>query len=112
MPLPLCHLSSSPEKDERESCELFAGARKTLQERRVRDIIFEEHLKLPSPASTVLTEAGYTLFTLEQAFWGQRLHSITERIDRPHWLPPNYLATLDPTRAQARFRPRGWQVLG
>lgn len=92
--------------------QVFAGARKTLQEGRVRDIVFEEHLKLPSPASTLLTDAGYTLFTLEQAFWGPRLHPTSEHIERPHWLPPNYLATLDPARARARFRARGWQVLG
>ncbi len=91
--------------------QVFAGALKTFKDRRVRDIVFEEHLALPSPASKLLTDAGYTLFSLEQAFWGPRLHQPSERINRPHWLPPNYLATLDPQRAQTRCQSRGWRVL-
>ena len=91
--------------------QVFAGALRTLRDRRIRDIVFEEHQSLPSPASKLLTDAGYTLFSLEQAFWGPRIHSPTEAINRPHWLPPNYLATLDPARAIAKFRPGGWQVL-
>lgn len=96
---------------ERHEVQVFAGALKTLREHRIRDIVFEEHDGLPSPASEMLKDAGYTLFALGQAFWGPRLLPPTIPANQPYWVPPNFLATLDPQRALTRLAPRGWRVL-
>ncbi len=91
--------------------QVFAGATGALAERRVRDIVFEEHHALPSPTSELLTAAGFILFFLGRTFWGPRLTAPADRSSQPSWLPPDYLATLDPERALARCQNRGWQVL-
>ena len=91
--------------------KVFAGAAEALRARRIRDIVFEEHHAAPSPTVKLLTYAGYTVFFLGRNFWGPQLTVPDDQTARPAWLPPNFLATLDPERALARCRDRGWQVL-
>ena len=91
--------------------KVFAGAAAVLRARRVRDIVFEEHHAAPSPTVKLLTEAGYTVFFLGRNFWGPQLTVPNDQSARPGWLLPNFLATLEPERALARCRERGWQVL-
>jgi len=44
-------------------------------------------------------------------FWRPCLLSPSGAAPSVSWLPPNYLATLDPDRAAARCAPIGWQCL-
>ncbi len=94
-----------------EGHELAAlhGARETLARRLVRHIIFEEHLRLPSPVSVLLEDAGFTIFGIEEAFLGPRL-TLPSWVRRG-WDAPTYLATQQPQRARSLLRPRGWRVL-
>lgn len=88
----------------------FRGAEPLLDQGQIRDILYEQHEGYPSPASTFLEQQGYHIFRLWKGFWRPQLLAA----DYPHvhpWEPPNYLATLDPDRAQQRLRSRGWRVL-
>jgi FkbM family methyltransferase len=91
--------------------QVLQGARRTLSQRRIRDIVFEENGELPSPVTRLLEAAGYVLFGLDQRLLGPRLVGAEESRARPLWEAPTYLATLDVERARRRMRPRGWTVL-
>jgi hypothetical protein len=90
---------------------VLRGARRALAQRRIRDVVFEENETLPTPVTRLLESAGYTIFGLDQRFFGPRLVSPDAPRARPLWEAPTFLATLDPERAQNRMRRRGWTVL-
>jgi FkbM family methyltransferase len=73
----------------------------------VRDIFFEEHQPLPTPVSTRLENAGFTIYGIEE--------SLTKPLLVDHapqsWDAPTYLASRDAARALRLMRPRGWQCL-
>jgi len=94
-----------------EGHELAAlrGMDRALGERRVRDIFFEDHDALPTPASTLLVSHGYTLFAFHESLLGVRLAGTDA--PPPRWDAPTYLATADPDRAVSRVNPRGWHSL-
>lgn len=77
---------------------------------RIRDIIFEEHGKFPTPATDYLRSHGYDLFAVGQSFFRPLLLAPGSRPGR-YWLPLSYLATIDPARALSRFRGPGWRSL-
>ena len=87
--------------------QVFAGATRLLDERRVRDIIFEEQQPYPAASSLFLESKGFTLFRVTRGLLGPLL--------RPPGAPnpreidsPTFLATLDAQRARLRFAARGW----
>ena len=90
---------------------VLRGAETALAEGRIRDIVFEENRALPTPVTGLLEAAGYELFGLDQRLLGPRLVAPEAPRARPMWEAPTYLATLDPARARARMRRRGWTVL-
>ena len=84
------------------------GAERLLSVGCIRDIIFEEHAPLPTAVSRLLEAHGYQVFLLRKDTLGPKL------IPTPCELPealPNYLATLDPERAQRCFKKRGFLAL-
>ena len=86
------------------------GASVLLRERRLRDLIFEEHRPFPALSHRMLEECGMIVFRLARGMTGPRLvpgHSRPSRDPDP----ANYLATFEPMRAQARFALSGWRVL-
>jgi FkbM family methyltransferase len=93
-----------------EGHELAAlqGAERLLSAGCVRDIIFEEYAHFPTDISRSLENHGYTIFFLQKDILGPRL--IATPCERSQ-TPPNYLATLDPTRALRRFKPSGYLSL-
>ena len=96
-----------------EGHELAAlrGAERLLGERRVRDIVFEEHDPAHSVVAPHLAERGYRLFRLHKTFFGPRLLAPDAAVGLSRWESPSLLATLDPARAEARFARRGWRAL-
>jgi FkbM family methyltransferase len=89
--------------------EVLAGSIRSLSRRRIPNIVFESTARYPGPAHQLLLELGYNIYAITAAFSGPRL------LDPP---PPaaeqgitDYLATLDPQRAQRLIAPRGWNVL-
>jgi FkbM family methyltransferase len=91
---------------------VLAGTSKLLEERLVRDIIFEDHDDYPSEATQIVEKAGYHVVSLSNDLGGLRLKPPQERGPVSAWPGPSYLATLDPARSLGRLRRRGWQVRG
>jgi FkbM family methyltransferase len=94
-----------------EGHELTAlrGAERAIGEGRIRDIFFEEHDHLPSAVSSLLDDAGYSVFSLAEHGRGVALGPIDA--PPPRWYAPTYLATLEPDRARRLVRPDGWHSL-
>jgi FkbM family methyltransferase len=91
---------------------VLAGAEQLLRAGAIRDIVFEDHHPYPDECTQMLEDAGYHLVALDNDLLGLRLLEPRERVRFNPWPGPSYLATLDPDRAFARLRPRGWQVPG
>ena len=96
-----------------EGAELNAlkGAEQLLAQRLIRDILFEDHEGSASAVLTLLRAAGYSIYRIRREFLGPRLVAPETNPRQFVWEPPNYLATLDPSRALELVSPRGWQVL-
>ena len=91
---------------------VLEGARELLASHRLRDFVFEDFGAPPSPTMQLLSAAGYTLLRLRAGLFGPRLvPAAAPGPEHPHDPARDYLATLDPDRAHARFRARGWRVL-
>lgn len=91
---------------------VLRGAVRLLEERRIRDIVFEDLGPYPGPVQQHLRHAGYTLFALHTRLGGPILD--------PNWSESqfdgdvegaDFLATFDPGRAQQKYKGRGWKVL-
>ncbi|MHB8694014.1 MAG: FkbM family methyltransferase [Solirubrobacteraceae bacterium] len=87
------------------------GAERLLATGRIRDVVFEQLEPLPTPVSALLLASGYSIFGLDLNLRGLRLYPAGELgRARRSWDPPSYLATLEPVRAEALLRPRGWRA--
>ena len=91
---------------------VLRGAAGLLRARRIRHVVFEEHEAYPTPVTQFLEANGYTVFRLVKQMFGLGLTPAAERADGPAWVPPSFLATLDPTGARQALGGRGWRVLG
>lgn len=89
---------------------VLRGAEGFLGRGAIRDIVFEDFGRYPTPAMLLLERFGYKVFSLAKALWGPRL-APADRSGVAPWNDPNYLATLDPSRAIARLGKKGWAVL-
>jgi len=93
---------------------VLEGAGSLLTRRRVRDIIFEEHGDYLTPAQDLLLSHGYTLYRLSRTFFRPTLNPADDSRpadQHPVGVLANFLATLNPARAQSRFSSAGWKVL-
>lgn len=98
-----------------EGAELgvLRGMSRLLAEHSVRDILFEETESFPAPTHQYLKERGYSIFGLEESFWGVRLlPDASPRFDLQIGPNPNYLATCDPARAHRKLKPLFWHSFG
>ena len=89
---------------------VLEGAARLLAGGRLRDLIFEDLEPHSHSVTGVLETAGYRVFAL-CAPWHKPV--LVPRRDgaRRCFQTHNYLATLDPGRARARFRNPGWRCL-
>ncbi len=87
------------------------GAERAIADRRIRDIIFEDHGEPPTPAMQFLENHGYEIFSLDHSLLGLSVRSGRERAAQLSGDDPSYLATADPDRAVERLRRRGWGAL-
>ena len=90
---------------------LLQGASSLLSERRVRDIVFEDHNFYPSPVTNHLEQLGYTIFSLHQGPLSVRVSPAKRNEEHYKYEAQSYLATLDPSRALALLRKPGYQSL-
>jgi FkbM family methyltransferase len=92
---------------------VLQGMTRLLKQRAVRDIIFEEEAPFPAPTHEYLKSNGYSIFGLQELFAGVRCLPDASPIFDPVFGPvPNYLATLDPNRANDLLGPAMWRSFG
>ncbi|MEN9572637.1 MAG: hypothetical protein RL514_492 [Verrucomicrobiota bacterium] len=89
---------------------VLRGAAGHLARRGIRDWVYEDLAPQPSPLAAHFRAQGYTLFTLQAHWRGPGLRAVDAPAE-PADLQYNFLATLDPARAQARLTAPGWWVL-
>jgi FkbM family methyltransferase len=93
--------------------DALRGMSRLLAEHSVRDIVFEETRPFPAPTHQYLKAKGYSIFGLEERFWGIRLLlDAPPRCDAQIGPIPNYLATCNPDRARRLLTPPGWRSFG
>ena len=92
---------------------VLEGAAEMLKQKRVRDIVFEDHHRQPSPVTLRLQAAGYAVFALLPAWRKPILLTLEQLSERPRkeYDLANFLGTRDPERARARFERSGWKCL-
>ncbi|MFP6874087.1 MAG: FkbM family methyltransferase [Verrucomicrobiales bacterium] len=86
----------------------LSGAAGLLRRGAIRDIVYEDQEGYPSGVSNYLEAYGYKVFLIRKGLL------------KPMLLPPgtplyelgNFLATLDPARANNRLRKTGYRILG
>ncbi len=92
---------------------VLRGMTRLLKRHAVRDIIFEEEAAFPAPTHKYLKSNGYSIFGLQELFARVRCLPDAQPIFDPAFGPvPNYLATLDPNRANALLGPAMWRSFG
>jgi hypothetical protein len=93
---------------------VLSGAVKLLGRKAIREIIFEEHGPYPAHSHQILLDYGYQIFRVTGSTFHPFLlppHMEVRGPFLPPEYPPNYIATLDASRAISRFRATGWRSL-
>jgi FkbM family methyltransferase len=92
---------------------VLEGAGRILEQKLVRDIVFEDYYAQPSPVTERLQAAGYVVFALLTAWHKPILLTLDQlsRRSRQEYDVTNFLATRDPERARQRFESAGWNCL-
>jgi FkbM family methyltransferase len=109
------HASIGVLKMDVQGHELFIlhGMTRLLQQRAVRDIVFEEEAPFPARSHEFLKSFGYSIFGIQGRFTGVRLLPDAQPRFDPEFGPvPNYLATCDVARALALFKSPLWRSFG
>jgi FkbM family methyltransferase len=92
--------------------KVLKGAARLLAQRAIRDLVFEESDPYPSPVHLELEAYGFEIFSLHARMSGPRLARAARQVAFvENKEGKNYLATLEPARALAKFRPWGWECL-
>jgi FkbM family methyltransferase len=89
---------------------VFKGAQRLLADRKITNIVFED-LQGHGPAGTYLAGFGYEIFRLSRSLTRVRLCSVGGCSSYPVDVLPNFLATVNPQTAEAKFSKRGWMTL-
>jgi FkbM family methyltransferase len=90
---------------------VLKGAERSLSRKAIRDIIFEDFEPMFSPTAEFLRNHDYVLYQLTATWWQPILTKVLPGVTPPEGFSYNYLATLDPDRAEKRFQAGGWRCL-
>jgi FkbM family methyltransferase len=90
---------------------VLEGAASSLQERRLRHIIFEDHHGSHSAVMTQLLGYGYAIHSIGWTLTGPVLGDRGTVPAHARYEAPSYLATLAPDEARAACAKRGWIAL-
>jgi FkbM family methyltransferase len=91
--------------------EVLKGGIETFSNHRDRDVVFEEHRDYPTDVTQFFDSHGYQVFRLDRKFFGPCVLPPDDVHHKTNWTPTNFLATIEPERAQARLKKSGWQSL-
>lgn len=90
---------------------VLEGCDSLLKERRIRDIIFEDHSPYPSEAALYLESSGYTVFDIGSNLFGPKITPASACASSRQWEPQSRIAAADPARTLDRLGKPGWRVL-
>jgi FkbM family methyltransferase len=90
---------------------VLRGASTLLRERRIRDIVFEDHHGAGSETCEILHGFGYRIFSLGRTLRGLKLAPLGETAAYEEYEAPSYVATIDEARLRAACDTRGWRSL-
>jgi FkbM family methyltransferase len=91
--------------------KVLEGARESLREGLIRDLVYEAHEDERDLLTGILRGHGYTIYALGQAALGLILGGGGEAPRLPGYEAPSYVATREPSRVLEALRRRGWRVL-
>jgi FkbM family methyltransferase len=91
--------------------QALRGAKRALESRRIRHIVFEDHQGRGSAVVRFLESFGYRVYSIGWSVKGPRLAPIEGGRLAADYEAPSYLATLEPNEAQERCARAGWRVL-
>lgn len=90
---------------------VLSGSQALFAQRRVRDVVFEEHESFPTPVTEFLLDHGYNVFRLHKDMFRPRLLPASASRPRSGWEATSFLATINAPRAKQRFAGYGWRCL-
>lgn len=90
--------------------EVLSGAKTSLAAHRLRDVVFESTWSFPGPAHELMRQYGYHVFAIEASLHGPRLAAVSRRSQLDN-RQADYLATVEPRRAEELVRRSGWRAL-
>lgn len=91
--------------------QVLKGAKNLLQQKRIRDCVFEEHNEYPTSITTFFESMGYRVFRIHRNFAKPMILPPNSKLARTSWQPTSFLATTNPERVINAFNKSGWQVL-
>ena len=91
--------------------DVLTGARRALEERRIRHIVFEDHGGPSSDVMRLLRNADYEIFALGWTLRGLRIAPAAHGPLAAAYEAPSYIATLSAADIHARCAPAGWTTL-
>jgi FkbM family methyltransferase len=88
---------------------VLKGAKKSLIERKIEFIVFEDFNGKDSEVIHFLNSLGYQSKRLKKNLWGPSLVPISESEKIPLWEPPNFIASFSMDKINEVFKRPGWQ---
>jgi FkbM family methyltransferase len=90
--------------------KLIKGADRLLKEKRVRNVIYEDHSQGESGIPAIFTKHGYTVYSVGHSLFGLDLTDFRSQIVLDtSWESPSYLATLDADYVDSHIK-KGWKI--
>jgi FkbM family methyltransferase len=90
---------------------VLRGATEAVADRRIRHVVFEDHVGRGSAVMAMLEGLGYTIFSVGWAMTGPMLRRGIDVSVASGYEAPNFLATLAPAEVESRCAGRGWRAL-
>jgi len=91
--------------------QVLRGAMRSLADRRIRHVVFEDLSVQDSEAVRILRDAGYQIFSLGWSMWGPEVQPLDSGSLSKGYEAPNFIATLEPEDVLARFKARRFESL-
>jgi FkbM family methyltransferase len=91
---------------------VFEGAPKALAAKKIRHIVFEDHLAYPSPVCHLLLQYGYEIFRIEKGWFGVALKDPLQASGVSSWEPVNYIASVNTGELFSFFKNGSYQCFG
>lgn len=90
---------------------VLKGARQLIAQKKVLNIIYEDHCGSESSIHPWLAEFGYTVFQLNWETCGPKLNAPGSGSSHASYQAQDYLASFDPNRLVRTFESKGWRCL-